>query len=218
MGNKIVIDACVAIDLNVHKVEFIDAFLSLLDTDEVHISSINFEEIKDKGIQKKLKSCPNVIITNTDTKSFAEFSKELESLRINMTIKDRHVLFLANDISANYVVSSDLNVFDKTVAYRRQRGYKHLEALTTVSLLTYLYKKERIGYDTFLEKSLYLFKNKEISNLLNHLGNANLNTNREEQRNILNSHDVIFKERFELYREPVTSEFNQLWRRTRMQT
>ncbi|QLC51104.1 hypothetical protein HWN40_13190 [Methanolobus zinderi] len=218
MGKKIVIDACVAIDLNVHKVSFLDDFLNVLGEDTIHISSINYQEIFNGDIRRKLQRSPKVSIHENDQSAFEQFSDELEPLKINMGKKDRHVLFLAKTIDADYVVSSDLNVVDKTEKYQRYRNFEHLRPLTTVSLLAYLYKQGNIEYDVFFEKSLYLFKNKEIDNVLNDLSRQNLNTNRQDQIAIINDCKKNFKYRFDLYREPLNKELSRIWSTVRVQT
>jgi predicted nucleic acid-binding protein len=45
LAKKIVIDACVAIDLNIPKVDFLEEFLNCSNDDQLLISSANYGEI-----------------------------------------------------------------------------------------------------------------------------------------------------------------------------
>lgn len=207
---KMVIDACVIIDLDNPHVNFIEGFLKCLGDDEIYISTVNFEEVHDRRLQDILSKSDNVSIVPADEEKFRVFSNELEPLRINLARKDRHVLFLADELKADYVVSSDLNVIDKSDKYRRHMRFKHMKTLTTVSLLEYFYLRERIEYNILLEKGLYLFKHKEIDNIMEHLSDENLNVSKQKQIEIINEYKITFKERFEIYREPIVSQFRHL--------
>jgi len=211
VGKNIVIDACVAIDLSIPQVNFIEGFLKCLGDDKVYISSVNFEEVRDGKVKRILHESNNVNVFLADEVKFNMFSNEIEPLRINLATKDRHVLFLANELKADYVVSSDLNVIDKTDKYRKHMRFNYMKTLTTISLLEYLYLERKIEYDTLFEKGLYLFKNKEIDNILNHLSDENLNSSRQKQIEIINEYKIIFKDRFEMYREPIVNQFRHLW-------
>ena len=137
MAKKIVIDACVAIDLNIPKVNFLEDSLKHLSDDHVLISTVNFDEIKDEEAQKLLNSYRdrNVQIIENDETEFDRFSAELETLKINLNWKDRHVLFLANTSEADFVVSSDFNVYDKADRLRARRKLKFMKPMMTVGLL-----------------------------------------------------------------------------------
>lgn len=206
----IVIDACVAIDLNIPKVRFLEEFLNCLGDDHVLISTVNFGEIYDYKTQKLLKESDNVEIINNNETEFDTFSSELEKLRLNLSPKDRHVLFLANASKADFLVSSDFNVFDKTVRFKKLKSLNYMEPLTTVLLLDYIYNKGKIGFSVFFEKSLYLYKYKEIDNMLEHLSKQNLNVPKPTQIEIINGCKDSMRERFQFYKDPLISEFRQL--------
>lgn len=207
---KIVIDACVAIDLNIKKVNFLEQLLSCLGDDIICISSINFKEIHDLNTQRLLKNSKYVQIMRDDDAKFIDFSHELELLKLNLSNKDRHVLFLANELNADFVVSSDFNVIDKVTKYRKIKKLDFMRPQTTVLLLDYLYQSGKIRYNEFFEKSLNLFKYKEIDNMLHHLSEENLNVPKPEQLKIINNYKRSVRERFQIYKDPLVDEFKQL--------
>jgi len=209
LAKKIVIDACVAFDLNHPKVNFLDDSLKFLSEDIVLISTVNFEET-DLKIQRILKSYKNVQIIDKDETKFGKFSTDLETLKINLTWKDRYVLFLANEVKADFVVSSDFNVYDKASRLRKLKNFRFMEPMTTVLLLEYIYNQGKIGYGVFFEKSLYLYKYKEIDNMLEHLGKQNFNVTREEQIEIIEDCKKTMKHRFQFYKDPIIAEFRHL--------
>ena len=145
-----------------------------------------------------------------DDAKFIDFSHELELLKLNLSNKDRHVLFLANELNADFVVSSDFNVIDKVTKYRKIKKLDFMRPQTTVLLLDYLYQSGKIRYNEFFEKSLNLFKYKEIDNMLHHLSEENLNVPKPEQLKIINNYKRSVRERFQIYKDPLVDEFKQL--------
>lgn len=86
-----------------------------------------------------------------------------------------------------------------------------MRPMRTVSLLNYLYKKRKIGFELYFEKSLNLFKYKEIENIfLNHLYNENFNVTREEQIEIIKNYEKSTRKRFQDYKVPLIEEFRKL--------
>ncbi len=207
---KIVIDACVAIDMAIPRVNFLEDFLDCLDEESILISSVNFDEIQQREIQNKLKSSSNVEIIENDETDFNVFSDVLEPLKINLSRADRHVLYLADISKADYAVSSDWNVIDKIAKYRKVKASNLMKPLTTVTLLSYLYNEGKIQFDTFVEKTLYLYKYKEIDNMLQHLSAENLNVPKPIQIKIINDFKISMRERFQMYKDPLLFEFKQL--------
>lgn len=207
---KIVIDACVAIDLNIPKVNFLEQLLSCLGDECIFISSINFNEIHDLKTRRLLQNSEHVAIIEDDDAKFIDFSSELESLRLNLSNPDRHVLFLANELNADFAVSSDLNVIDKVTKYRIIKKLDFMRPQTTVLLIDYLYQSGKIRYNEFFEVSLNLFKYKEIDNMLHHLSEENLNIPKPEQLRIINDYKRSVRERFQIYKDPLVDEFRQL--------
>lgn len=207
---KIVIDACVAIDMAIPRVNFLEDFLDCLDEESILISSVNFDEIHQREIQTKLKSSSNVEIIENDETDFNVFSDVLEPLKINLSRADRHVLYLADISKADYAVSSDWNVIDKIAKYRKVKASNLMKPLTTVTLLSYLYNDGKIQFDTFVEKTLYLYKYKEIDNMLQHLSAENLNVPKPTQIKIINDFKRSMRERFQMYKDPLLFEFKQL--------
>lgn len=91
---KIVLDACVPIDLNMSKINILEICLNYLNEDKIYISSVNFDEIKDIKVKDILRKYKVNIILH-DENNFKKFSSEVEYLKINLSKNDRHVLFLA---------------------------------------------------------------------------------------------------------------------------
>lgn len=208
---KIVLDACVPIDLNIPKVDFLETCLRSLNEEEIYISLVNFNELKkDPKIQKVLKDYNVKIIPNNES-DFDKFYTRIESLKLNLDENDAHVLFLALTQKADFVVSTDHNVYDKTDRYRKRNLLKFMRPMRTVSLLYYLYKKRKISFEMYIEKSLNLFKHKEIGNIfLNHLCKENFKVTREEQINILKEFEKITRNIFQDYKNPLIEEVRQL--------
>lgn len=212
MGKKIVIDTCVAIDLNTHLNDFLEEVLNCLGDDEIYISKVNFEELDDYKTANVLRRSQKVYIKENNEEEFINFQNEIEPLSINLENNDAHVLFLAKNENADYVVSSDLNVFKQTSKYRKCTKYDRLVPFTTVDLLNYLYKTKRISGSAFSEKTLNLFKNKEIDNVFNHMvKEENLRCTKPEQVEIVKAYKKMLKERFEMYKRPIVDEFKYLW-------
>lgn len=207
---KIVIDACVAIDMAIPRVNFLEEFLDCLDEENILISSVNFDEIRQRDIQIKLRNSSNVEIIETDETDFNNFSEIIEPLRINLGRADRHVLYLANISNADFAVSSDFNVFHKIGLYRKVNKLSLMKPLTTVTLLSYLYNDGKIQFDKFVEKTLYLYKYKEIDNMLRHLSEENLNVPKPTQIEIIDDFKKSMRERFQMYKDPLLLEFKQL--------
>lgn len=197
------IDACVPIDLNEGHVNYLQEILELLRDDTLFISSVNYNEIKDRSIRTLLERSTNVEIVSCEDEKFERFSGTLESSRINLSKNDRYVLFLAVDKSADFVVSSDMNVIEKVSRYRKLASVTHLNPITTVGLLKYVSESNMVRPDILLEKSLNLFKYKEIENILHYMENENLHVSRERQLQIINDYIGSLKERFQVYKDPL---------------
>lgn len=217
MGKKIVIDTCVAIDLNEHKVDFLEKLLDCLGDDKIYISTVNFKEIKNHKIESILTNSDRVCIVETNENNFTIFYSEIESKNIKLTNKDAHVLYLAKIENADFVVSSDYNVFYQTNKYKRMMRCSLLVPLNTVLLLKYLYNNNKITGADFFEKTLNIFKHKEIDNVFDHMRKENFNCAKEKQDKIIAPYAQMLKERFEMYREPIVYEFKNLWS-SRIQT
>ncbi len=219
---KIVIDACVAIDLYIPKVDFLDGFLSCSNDDKILISSVNYEEILKVAqkkpysfsgvykIQQLLENSDNVEIIENDKTGFDNFYSELRSLEIGMGINDAHVLFLANESNADFVVSSDFNVFDKANQFKNKKKLRYMVAFTTVDLLAYLYEQGKIEYGVFIEKTLHLYKYKEIDNMLEHLKEKDFRVSKPDQDKIIDDFKHSMKIRFNDYENPLLKEFEYL--------
>ncbi|SNQ59906.1 hypothetical protein [Candidatus Methanoperedens nitratireducens] len=210
MGKKIVIDACVAIDLNIPKINFLGEFLSCCNDDQILISSTNYGEIHDYTILRLLENSDNVEIIDDDNSAFDNFYSELKSLRLGLGRNDGHVLFRANESNAEFIVSSDFNVYDKARQFKKIKSLSYMNPMTTVTLLAYIYEQGKIGYSIFLDKTLRLYKYKEIDNMLEHLSEEDLNVSKPSQKEIIDEFKQSMKERFQDYKEPLITEFRHL--------
>lgn len=160
--------------------------------------------------QKILKDYNVKIISNNEA-DIEKFSIKLESLKMNLDENDTHVLFLALTQQADFVVSSDHNVYDKTDRYRKNQFLRFMRPMRTVSLLNYLYKKGKISFKIYIEKSLYLFKYKEIRNIfLNHLCKEDFKVTRDEQIKIIKEFEKFTRKTFQDYKDPLIKEVRQL--------
>jgi hypothetical protein len=214
---KIVIDACVAIDLNIPKVNFLKEVLGCSNDDQILISSVNYKEIKDYKIQQLLQKSDNVKIIEDDETDFVNFSSELKSLNLILSSNDRHVLYLANKSNADFIVSSDFNVYDKASKFKKIKKLSYMNPMTTVTLLAYIYEQGKIGYSSFLEKTLCLYKYKEIDNMLKHLSD-DLNVSKPPQMEIIDDFKQSMKERFHGYGTPLIMEYKYLMTLGRLPT
>lgn len=218
LPKKIVIDACVAIDLNIPKVNFLEEFLNCSNDNQILISSVNHGEIHDYGIQKLLDTSDNVEIIENDETEFNIFYSELKSLNLGMGRNDGQVLFLAKNVNADFIVSSDFNVYDKARQFKSKKKLKYMNPMTTVTLLAYIYEQGKIGYSVFLEKTLNLYKYKEIDNMLKHLSEEDLNVTRQSQMEIIDEFKQSMKERFHDYKTPLIMEYKYLLNLGRLPT
>lgn len=209
LPKKIVIDACVAIDLNIPKVNFLEEFINCSKDNQILISSVNHREIHDYGIQKLLETSDNVEIIENDETEFNIFYSELKSLNLGMGRNDGQVLFLAKKVNADFIVSSDFNVYDKASRFKKIKKLSYMNPMTTVTLLAYIYKQGKFGYSVFLEKILNLYKYKEIDNMLKHLSD-DLNVTRQPQIEIIDEFKLSMKERFHDYKTPLILEYKYL--------
>jgi putative PIN family toxin of toxin-antitoxin system len=217
---KIVLDACVIIDLDLEQIQLIDAFLQFLDQVkeyEIFISTDNFEEVENRyhsAAKRKLssKSHFNVITIGDEEKTL--ISEELESLRINIPPKDRMVLISAISSDADFIITSDTGLSSKIVDYRRRKRItQKLIPLTTVGLLKIFFENKIFGSEIYFEKSLALFKFKEIDNIFSHLSDEDLRISTDRQRTVIDGYNRLFKERFQIYKDPLVKIYNDLIQR-----
>jgi hypothetical protein len=117
-------------------------------------STENFAEILSFRTRRLLELSDNVQIIEDDMDRFSVFSQELKDLRCHLSKKDKHVVCLARELAADYVVSSDLMIFNVAEKYRRYHQLNHMSPLTTVTLLQYIFQKQSIDAYTLLEKTL----------------------------------------------------------------
>lgn len=112
---------------------------------------------------------------------------------------------------ADFVVTSDDNVFDKTDKFKKNKRLTFMRPMTTVLLLGYIYKKGKMNFKIFFEKSLSLFKYKEIENIfMNHLIKENLNMTREKTAEIIKNYSVFTMKKFQNYQGPLIVELRKL--------
>ncbi|VVB85614.1 Uncharacterised protein [uncultured archaeon] len=195
--------------------------LKLSKDDQILISSVNYEEII-KVAQKKpysissaykiktiLDDSDNVEIIDDDETDFNTFYSELKSLNLGMSQPDGHVLFRAKESNADFIVSSDFNVYDKASKFKTIKRLNYMNPMTTVTLMAYFYQQGKIKYSVFLEKTLRLYKYKEIDNMLEHLRDE-LNDSKPEHNATLNEFKKSMKVRFQDYEHPLLKQYEHL--------
>lgn len=169
-NNSFVFDACVPIDLFIDKVDCLEYLLNNINDDKIFISSINYDEIKDRKIQEIIKKSSNCIIESISDDELNNFWTEARNNRINISKKDAAVILLANRIKSDFVVSSDWNVFEQTKNYIKWKGItKIMKPIHTIGFLEIMVSEGLINPISHLEKGLLLFENKEIDNITQHL-------------------------------------------------
>lgn len=205
-----VLDACVVIDLEIPEISYLEAFLGQMDGHRILMSRVNFEEIHARATRERLRNSPVVEIVEDEETDFRVFSRDLEGRRIMLGEKDRHVLYLAWKAGADYVVSSDLNVFEKTRRYRKEARVEKLHPLTTADLFRYLYRTGRLSAYGRLEKTLLLFQYKEVDNIMETLKNQNLQCTRERQLDLIDDINTEFQTRYRLYMKPLLDDLRNI--------
>jgi rRNA-processing protein FCF1 len=206
----IVFDASTLIDLDIPQVNLLNDLVKLQGNKIAFIiSQTNFEEIHSFRIRHSLESA-KIEIKENDQKSFDKLSEELEKLRITLSPTDRHILMLAITERADFVVTSDLVVLDKITLYRKVKNIEYMKPITTVGIILMLFQNGKIDSLMLFEKSLNLFKFKEIDNILKHLSNEQFNVSRDRQLNKIDSYKEILRERFQIYKDPLLMEYEGL--------
>lgn len=216
LNKKMVFDASSIIDLNINNVDFIIPTLNILKNDNLYISNINFNELyKNPDLQETIKNHMNIEIYNTTPDEFSDFRKWLRTSphRIQGGDKDLYVLFvikkLAEEDTNNnidiYDITSDDGLYGKIKQMSQKIGLRNIRPFTTVALLNYMYQKQLIDFPTFTEKTLQIFKRKEIAKFVGNfykqhnfgsISNQEIIERCKEQENAM-------RERFQLYKDPV---------------
>ncbi|PWR71977.1 hypothetical protein [Methanospirillum lacunae] len=201
-----IFDACTFIDLSINTVDCLDFILNNLKDSIIYVSDVNFSEIKDTYVKKIISDSDICEICPIDDAKLTEFWKGLTESRLNLGKKDAAVLFLATSINADYVVSSDWNVIDKTSIYQRNNGIKSkLKALSTINFLELMVRFNVITPNSHIKRGLLLFEGKEFQNTCQHLSKkCNGCSDREIVRTINDEMDNI-KTRFSKYRQSVVT-------------
>ncbi len=214
---KIVLDACVLIDLDLDKIQLIKSFNHFLENNNnynVLISQENFDEISHKDhykMKKLLENTARFQIIDVDPTAFEKFSNELDRIKIYIVPKDRCVLFLGKHLDADFIVTSDRTLFEKVDRYRNINRIIHKQIpISTVGLMNIMFKTKSIDSQIFFEKSLALFKFKEIDNFFTHFSRQNLNVSGEKQLIIMDQYKHSLKERFQVYKDPLVDEYKNL--------
>lgn len=222
MTIKIVLDACVLIDLDLPEIDLIDTFIKFLQEKknyEIMISNINFTEISNgvhSNMKRKLTQSGVLLIKKIDDTTFREFSKKL-NYELNITIpeKDRCVLFLGIQNDVTFISTSDTGLHEKIIKYRR---IEHIHdknkiiPIPTIGLLNIMFQEKSIDSDVFFEKSLQLFKFKEIKNFFDHMVTTHLKVEGQKRVQLIEDYTETLKERFQLYKNPVVDEYKSLKR------
>lgn len=220
MTIKIVLDACVLIDLDLPNVDLIDTFIHFITNNSnyaVMISDENFDEISNNQhskMKRKLTRSKNFSVIPINEKKFDAFTLELRNpLNITITTKDRCVLFLGIQEKANFISTSDTSLLEKIEKYRIKKNIRlgdEIYPINTMGLLKILYNEKIIDSQIYFEKSLALFKFKEIDNFFNHMETQNLDVSGERRRDLMQDCITVLKERFQVYKDPIIDEYKSL--------
>jgi len=219
-----VFDACVLIDLNIEKVDFLFQTLNLLSSDnDLHISNLNLDEFE-RGVrkQKELKE-HGLQVYEVKPDKFESFRSDLKNPSKNILggEKDLCVLFVANELSKVahiegdiYVVSSDEGVQNNAKRLKNRFHLQALKIISTVGLFNYMYDNRLIEFPTFTEKTLQLFKRKEIQKYMENIWKAhNLrNLPQEEIIKVCKKYEKALRERFQIYKDPLIENAREISR------
>jgi hypothetical protein len=201
----IVFDACALIDLDIPQVDLLGHVISLKEKGvKFIISDKNFAEIHSTKIRHALEGADCLEIKKCDDPTNNKISQELEKLKINLSRNDLQVLILAIAEKADLIVTSDMDVYDKIARYKKVKGINYMKPLTTVGLIQMLFEYNIIDSSVFFEKSLMLFKFKEIDNVMDNL------SKRSKNYEIIAYYKEFMRERFQYYKDPLVDEYKVL--------
>lgn len=207
----IVFDTCTLIDLDIPEVDLLTQVMDLNEKDvNFIISETNFKEIHSMKIRRLIESTDSFEIKKIDSHKCEIITQDLEELKINLSNDDRQILILAISEKADYIVTSDIPVFDKAARYRKFKNIKYMEPMTTVGLIHLLYRNELIDSSIFFEKSLNLFKFKEIDNILSHLSKEPQSSSSYRIDETVKRYKEMMKQRFQIYKNPLVKEYKVL--------
>lgn len=214
------LDACVLIDLDLLQVNLIDtliAFMKKNNNYKIMIANENFGEVHNHMhslMKRKLSSTSEFKIVEIDQNQFSTFTSALRGpLNINLSTKDRCVLFLGVHEKSNFISTSDTSLIDKIEKYRNKNGINRpdeIYPINTMGLLKILYNEKEIDSQTYFEKALALFKFKEIENFFKHMETQNLNVSGDRRRDLMEDCVKVLKERFQVYKDPILDEYKSL--------
>jgi len=217
---KIVLDACVLIDLDLPQVDLIGTLIKFMSKNsnyKIIISDENFDEIKNSihsRMKRELASTPEFAVVPIDKNLFNTFTSALrDPLNINLSTKDRCVLFLGVQEKANFISTSDTSLIDKIEKYRNKKGICRADEIfpiNTMGLLKILYNEKEIDSQIYFEKALALFKFKEIDNFFKNMETQNLNVSGDRRRDLMQGCVKVLKERFQVYKDPILDEYKSL--------
>lgn len=220
MTVKIVLDACVLIDLDLPQVDLIGTLIKFIKNNDNYrfmISNENFDEILNhihSRMKRDLSSTTEFTVVPIDKTQFDTFTSALrDPLNINLATKDRCVLFLGVHENANFISTSDTSLIDKIEKYRKKKGIHRSDEIypiNTMGVLKILYDEKAIDSQIYFEKALALFKFKEIENFFKHMETQNLDVSGDRRRDLMQDCIKVLKERFQVYKDPILDEYKSL--------
>lgn len=217
---KIVLDASVLIDFDTDRVDLNNIFIKFVNDSknyEIIISQVNFDEIENRfhsEMKRKLLNINNFIVKPLDEPKFEKFSRYIQNdLNVIISKADRVVLFLGIQENANFISTSDTGLYEKIREYRHKKGINtngQISPITTVGMLNIIFKAGIIDSSLFFDKSLALFKFKEIDNYFSQMVTRDLKEEGEKRQEIVQNHIKNLKGRFQFYKNPLVDEYKNL--------
>jgi hypothetical protein len=96
---------------------------------------------------------------------------KLSQKRINLSGPDKHVPYVAKIKRADYVVTSDQNVLEKTEKIRKTYLITYMKPMTNVFLIHYLHVNGKLKFEEYAKIVLEYFKYEEMKNIYDAIKN-----------------------------------------------
>lgn len=220
MPIKIVLDASVLIDFDTPNVDLVDTFIKFTNENnniQIIMSEVNFDEVENgrhSKMKRKLTNTSNFSIKPLDRPAFDTFSAKIKrELNLIIQDKDRAVLFQGVQENATFISTSDTGLYERILEYRQRKDIhsdQQIKPITTVGILDIMFETGSIDSSTFFEKSLALFKFKEIDSFFKQMVSTQLKVEGEQRNRLIQNNIDVLKERFQFYKDPLVDAYRQL--------
>jgi len=219
---KIVLDASVLIDIDTNRVNLVDTFINFVNSKknyEIIMSQINFDEVANlyhSEMKRRLGKIDNFIVKPLDELEFEKFSSHIQNdLGVFINKADRVVLFQGIKENSNFIATSDTGFFDKINEYRTKKGITtngQISPITTIGMLNIIFKAGIIDSSVFFDKSLALFKYKEIDSYFSQVVIQDLKGDGNKRNETTKNHIENLQWRFNFYKKPLVDEYKNMKR------